>query len=140
VEATTLSIVRREGVCASMPSRYERAAPLRGTKNTIVRTRKVYAGIGRSDNASIVVIPLEDARRVITHLLLLQVDFDEHLQTARKKDVLGVKLNDIVNLVNEYDIPWKDEYLEHFDIKVLLGEDVNDIVGEIVKVHKERGR
>jgi glucosamine--fructose-6-phosphate aminotransferase (isomerizing) len=131
-DGTTLSIVRRDGVASSMPSRYERPAPLKGTKNTIVRTRKVYAGIGRSDNASIVVIPLEDQRRIITHLLLLQVDFDGALSTARKKDVLGVKLNDIVNLVNEYDVAWRDEYLEDIDIRVLLGEDVNVIADMLV--------
>jgi len=128
-QASTLCIVRRKGISETMPSRYERPAPLRGTKNTIVRTRKVFAGTGRFDDASIVIIPIENAHRTISNLLLLQVDFDERLSARQKKDVLGVKLNDIVNLVNEYDVAWKDEYLDHLEVRRLLGEDVEVLVG-----------
>ena len=130
-DASTLAIVKRMGVSAGMRSRYDRPAPLRGTKNTIVRTRKVYAGSGRSDNASIIVIPVQGPRRIITHLLLLQVDFNERIGTAQKKDVMGVKINDIMNLINEYNIPWKDEYLDGLAVKFLLGEDVEVIKNRI---------
>lgn len=130
---STLTIVKRQGVSAGMKSRYDRPAPLRGTKNTIVRTRKVYAGAGRSDNASIVVVPIQGAKRVITHLLLLQVDFDERISTAQKKQIMGVKINDITNLINEYDLPWKDEYLDPLSVKFLLGEDVEVIKNAIMR-------
>jgi glucosamine--fructose-6-phosphate aminotransferase (isomerizing) len=128
---STLAIVKRHGVSAGMQSRYDRPAPLRGTKNTIVRTRKVYAGTGRSDNASIVIIPIQGAKRIITNLLLLQVDFDDRIDTAQKKDIMGVKINDITNLINEYNIPWRDEYLDGLSTTFLLGEDVEVIKNRI---------
>jgi glucosamine--fructose-6-phosphate aminotransferase (isomerizing) len=124
---STLSIVKRQGTSATMTSRYDRPAPLKGTKNTIVRTCKVYAGSGRSDDASILIIPIQGARRIITHLLLLQVNFNEGISTAQKKEIMGVKVNDITNLINEYNIPWKDEYLDGLSVKFLLGEDVEVI-------------
>jgi glucosamine--fructose-6-phosphate aminotransferase (isomerizing) len=128
---TTLVIVRRHGVSAGMRSRYDRPAPLKGTKNTIVRTRKVYAGTGRSDNASIVIIPVRREGHVITHLLLLQVDYNERISTSQKREILGVKFNDLTNLVNEYNVPWKDEYLEGLSVKLLLGEDVEAIKNRV---------
>lgn len=124
---STLTIVKRQGISATMRSRYDRPAPLKGTKNTLVRTCKVYAGTGRSDNASIIIIPIQGARRIITHLLLLQVDFNEQISTAQKKEIMGVKINDITNLINEYNIPWKDEYLDGLSVKFLLGEDIEVI-------------
>jgi glucosamine--fructose-6-phosphate aminotransferase (isomerizing) len=130
---TTLAIVKRIGVSSGMKSRYDDPAPLKGTKNTIVRTRKVYAGTGRSDDASIIIIPIQGTKRDITHLLLLQVDFDEGITTARKKEIMGVKINDITNLINEYNIPWKDEYLDGLTVKFLLGEDVEVIKNRIFK-------
>ena len=128
---STLAIVKRKGASFGMPSRYDRPALLKGTKNTIVRTGKVYAGTGRSDNASIIIIPIQGPRRIITHLLLLQVDFNEGIGTARKKEIMGVKVNDITNLINEYNIPWKDEYLDALSVKFLLGEDVEVIKNRI---------
>lgn len=134
---STLAIVKRQGVTSGMRSRYDVPAPLKGTKNTIVRTRKVYAGTGRSDNAPIVIIPIQGARRIITHLLLLQVDFIERIGTAQKKDVMGVKINDIMNLINEYNVPWKDEYLDGLDVRFLLGEDVEVIKNRIFEQLRE---
>jgi glucosamine--fructose-6-phosphate aminotransferase (isomerizing) len=128
---STLTIVRRHGVCETMHSRYDSPALLKGTKNTIIRTRKVYAGTGHSDNASIIVIPIQGPMRIITHLLLLQVNFNEEMSTAQKKEIMGVKINDITNLINEYDIPWKDEYLDGLSVKFLLGEDVEGIKNKI---------
>jgi glucosamine--fructose-6-phosphate aminotransferase (isomerizing) len=59
------------------------------------------------------------------------VDFDEALGIDQKKEVMGVKLNDITNLINEYNIPWKDEFLEALSLKYLLGEDVEVIAEKI---------
>ncbi len=130
-DVSTLTIVSRHGVATSMRSRFDKPASLMGTKNTIVRTGKVYAGIGRSDNAPIIIVPLFGQQRIITHLLLLHVDFDEALGIDQKKEVMGVKLNDITNLINEYNIPWKDEFLEALSLKYLLGEDVEVIAEKI---------
>lgn len=130
-DRSTLTIVSRHGIAVAMRSRYDKPAPLKGTKNTIVRTGKVYAGVGRSDNAPIIIVPFFGQHRIITNLLLLHVDFNEELGIEQKKETLGLKLNDITNLINEYNIPWKDEFLEPLSLKYLLGEDVEGIVDSI---------
>ncbi|MCE5273822.1 MAG: SIS domain-containing protein [Syntrophaceae bacterium] len=130
-DASTLVITARKGIAVSMRSRFDRPAPLMGTKNTIVRTGKVYAGTGRSDNAPIIIVPILGQRRIISHLLLLHVEFDEALSVERKKEALGVKINDITNLINEYNIPWKDEYLQGLSLKYLMGEDVEVVADKI---------
>jgi glucosamine--fructose-6-phosphate aminotransferase (isomerizing) len=130
-ENSTLAIVTRHGVATKMGSRFDKPAPLMGTKNTIVRTGKVYAGTGKSDDASIIIVPVLGAHRIISHLLLFHVEFDERMNAVRKKEVMGVKINDLTNLINEYNIPWKDEYIEALPIKYLLGEDVEVIADKI---------
>ncbi len=114
-----------------MVSRAETTGTLMGTKRTIVRTGKVYAGDGKADNASIVIIPLIGSGRIVENLLLMHVDFNEGLNADQKKDVLGVKFNDISNLINEYNIEWDDSFLEGLPVKFLLGEDVEVIAKQI---------
>jgi glutamine---fructose-6-phosphate transaminase (isomerizing) len=130
-DASTLAIVSRHGTAATMHSRFDRPAPLMGTKNTIVRTGKVYAGTGKSDDASIIIVPILGSQRIISHLLLFHVVFDEGMNAIKKKEVMGVKINDLTNLINEYNISWKDEYIEELPIKYLLGEDVEVIADKI---------
>ena len=48
-----------------------------------------------------------------------------------KKGILGEKYNDIKNLVNEYNLPWEDAYLEFMPIASLLGEPVEVLAGQI---------
>jgi len=132
-ESSTISIVRRGGISRSMKSRVEGSKVLMGTKKTIVRTGNVYAGGGKSDSASIIIIPLLGEGHKISNLLLLHVDFKENLSVAEKKLILGEKYNDIGNLINEYNLKWKDEYLDDFTIRFLLGEAVDVIADEIKK-------
>jgi glucosamine--fructose-6-phosphate aminotransferase (isomerizing) len=61
------------------------------------------------------------------------VEFNESLSVKGKKEVLGYKFNDILNLVNEYNLPWDDRYLENISAGVLLGETVEVIAGQIRK-------
>ncbi|MBN2297470.1 MAG: SIS domain-containing protein, partial [Deltaproteobacteria bacterium] len=131
VEGSTLKVVDKTGLSRTMHSRVEATGALMGTKKTIVRTGKVYAGDGKSDNASIVIIPLIGSGRIVENLLLMHVDFNDNLSVDQKKDVLGVKFNDINNLINEYNIDWNDSFLEGLSIKFLLGEDVEVIAKEI---------
>jgi len=102
-----------------------------GTKRTIVRTGEIYAGSGKSDNASIVIMPLIGGSRGIEHLLLLHVDFSAELPPELKRDVLGEKYGDIKDLMNEENLPWSDDYLKDLPIKFLLGEAVEVIVNKI---------
>ncbi|MGC9325297.1 MAG: SIS domain-containing protein, partial [Desulfomonilia bacterium] len=136
-DASTVKIVKRKGVALQMRSRVEKTGPLMGTKRTITRNGEVYAGIGRSDNASIVIIPILNENRIIHHLLLAHIEFNEILDVDGKKLVLGEKFNDIKNLINEYNISWNDSYLSSLSARFLLSEDVDVIAGVIKKLLDE---
>jgi glucosamine--fructose-6-phosphate aminotransferase (isomerizing) len=133
VDTSTITIMNRGGLSLTMKSRTEKSGNLMGTKRTIVSTGQVYIGRGKSDGASIVVIPLLGDKGRIGSLLLIHVEFNETLSVKGKKEVLGYKFNDIRNLVNEYNLPWDDRYLENISTGILLGETVEVIAGQIRK-------
>jgi glucosamine--fructose-6-phosphate aminotransferase (isomerizing) len=139
-DASTISIAGRGGVSLSMKSRTEQASLLMGTKRSIVSTGHVYVGKGKSDAASIVILPLLDGPTGVDHLILIHVDFNDILSVKEKKEVLGYQFNDIRNLVNEYNLPWDDHYLESIPTAMLLGEPPEFIAGQIKKsLGKENG-
>ncbi len=133
VDASTITIKNRGGISLAMKSRTESSGNLMGTKRTIVSTGHVYIGRGKSDGASMVVIPLLGEKGSVGNLLLIHVEFNESLSGKGKKEVLGYKFNDIRNLVNEYNLPWDDSYLENISTGTLLGEPMEVIAGQIRK-------
>jgi glucosamine--fructose-6-phosphate aminotransferase (isomerizing) len=137
VDTTTIKIGTRSGVSLAMKSRVEKPGPVKGTKRTIISTGEIYAGLGKTDKAPIVIIPLLGDGHVIRHILLIHVDFKKDLTPSEKKEVLGDKFNKINNLVDEYNLPWDDNYLERLSIEFLLGEGVDVIVGNIIKSLKD---
>jgi glucosamine--fructose-6-phosphate aminotransferase (isomerizing) len=102
-----------------------------GTKRTIVSTGHVHIGKGKSDGASILVIPLLGANNTITHLLLLHISYNEELPLEAKIDVLGYRYADIRNLVNEYNLPWQDDHLKSLTLESLFCESIEAIAGQI---------
>ncbi len=131
---TTISIEEKGGVSRTMQSRVEVPSVLSGTKRTIIRTGEIYAGLGKRDKAPIIIMPLLGRNHRIQHVLLLHVIFRNDLTASEKIDILGDKFNKINNLVNEYDFSWNDEYLHGLPIEFLLGEGVDVIVGEMMKL------
>jgi len=91
----------------------------------------VYIGKGKADGASIVILPLRDKNDFVTNLLLLHIDYNEHLSLREKKKALGYRYNDIRNQVNEYNINWDDSYLEKFPIADLFSEPMETLAGRI---------
>ncbi len=133
-EFTTISLSSRGGISLGMKSRVEgKPGPIRGTKRNIISIGEVYAGLGKTDKAPVVIIPLLGSDHRIRHILLLHVDFSTVLTPAEKREVLGDKFNKINNLVSEYNLPWKDRYLNEIPIESLLGEGVDVIVDKIMK-------
>ncbi len=126
-DETLIEIVKREGIAARMPSRAEGTKKLLGSKRTIVSTGHVYAGFGKTDGATIIVIPLLGSDFRVSKLLLLHVSYREDMTPAEKKEVLGYRYSDIRNLVNEYNLPWTDAYLQPLPMAALLGETVEAI-------------
>lgn len=130
-EGTTISIETRGGISQQMTSRVEKSGRLMGTKRTIVSTGHLYIGHGKSDGASIVIIPLKAEGNMIGHLLLIHVRFQERLSLRDRIAVMGVRFNDLKNLINEYNLPWTDQYVEQIPLEILLGEPVEVIAGQI---------
>ncbi|MEI7637760.1 MAG: SIS domain-containing protein [Syntrophus sp. (in: bacteria)] len=130
-DASTISIVKREGVSLQMTSRAERSRTLMGTKKTMVSMGHVYVGKGKWDGAPIVIVPLLGDQLTVRNLLLLHVTFNENLSLREKITILGYKFNDIRNLINEYNLPWTDQYLEERSVGCLLSEPAEVIAGLI---------
>jgi glucosamine--fructose-6-phosphate aminotransferase (isomerizing) len=139
-EHSTIKAIRKTGVAENMTSRFDRTGPLKGTKNTIVRTGYVYAGQGKSDNAPIIIVPLLNASRAVEHLLLLHVDYRADIDVDHKKEILGEKYSDIRNLIDEYNADWDERYIAELPIGVLLGEDVETIKNLIFERFGTGGR
>ena len=136
-ENSTISIRARQGIAAEMTSRAEGSNILMGTKKTIARTANIYIGQGKYDGASIVIIPMLGEGIGVGSLLLIHVTFNETLPMETKRVVLGNRYNDIRNLINEYNLPWKDSYLEEIPLKVLLGDQV-EVIARQIKENLER--
>ena len=138
-ENSTISIRERQGIAVEMKSRAEGSNILMGTKKTIARTANIYIGQGKYDGASIVIIPMLGEGIGIRSLLLIHVTFNETLPMETKRIVLGNRYNDIRNLINEYNLPWEDIYLEEIPLKVLLGDQV-EVIARQIKENLERRR
>ncbi len=133
VDASTISIEKRGGISLTMKSRAEASSRLMGTKRSIVSTGHIYVGRGKLDGAAIIIIPFLGGRSGVGKLLLIHIEFNDALTVKEKKDVLGYQFNDIRNLINEYNLPWDDRYLETIPTGILLGEPPEFIAGEIKK-------
>jgi glutamine---fructose-6-phosphate transaminase (isomerizing) len=130
-DTSTISIVKREGVSLQMTSRTERSRTLMGTKKTMVSMGHVYVGKGKLDGAPIIIVPLLGDQLTVRNLLLLHIAFNERLSLREKIAILGYKFNDIRNLINEYNLPWTDQYLEDKLVGCLLSEPAEVIAGMI---------
>ena len=135
-DRTTIAIEKRGGISLRMKSRAEVPIPLSGAKKTIVSSRDVYAGMGRSDQAPLMIIPLIEGGRSIRKILLLHTVFRDTLTAAEKKAALGDKFNQIRDIINEYNVPWEDRYLDPFPVAFLLGEGIGIIAKAIMQSMK----
>ena len=131
---STIVIKKRGGISLSMKSRTETSQILMGTKRTLVSTGRVYAGYGKADGATLIIIPLLQERKV-RNLLLVHVSFNDALPFVKVREILGVRYNDIQNMVNEYNLPWEDRYLTDLPLAFLLGEPTEVIARKIVATH-----
>ena len=127
----TIEIRKRGGVSIGMHSRVEKSGRLMGTKKGIVSSGRIYVGQGKSDGASVVITPLLGEEELVRHLLLIHVTFNEALSVQERKDLLGERVNDIRDLIQEFNLAWDDRCLGEIPLGVLLGEPVEVIAGQI---------
>ncbi len=135
-DETTISIVKKDGVLASIPSRVETDNRLKGTKKIIVREGNVYLGRGRKDDRNIVVIPVLSSSPSrggrVRHILLLNVSFREDASLFEKKKALGGKCERIKNIVQESSVTWQDGFIELVETNDLFGNSAEKIAEAIV--------
>ena len=77
------------------------------------------------------ITPLLGEGDQVRHLLLIHVTFNEALSVQERKDLLGERVNDIRDLIQEFNLPWDDGCLGEIPLGVLLGEPVEVIAGQI---------
>jgi glucosamine--fructose-6-phosphate aminotransferase (isomerizing) len=126
-----IAILRRGGVAVGMNSRAEKSGRLMGTKKSIVASGHIYCGRGKSDGAPIVIMPLLGEDGFVRHLLLIHVSFNESLSVRERKEILGERVNDIRDLIQEYNLNWEDRCLGEIPLGFLLGEPAEVIAGRI---------
>lgn len=133
---TTIEIVRKEGVLATLPSRVESDNRLKGTKAIIVRQGNAYIGKGRKDDRSILIVPVisdsAEKPNAIEYLLLLNIGFRTDVPLPAKVKALGGKYQHIRNIVQENSIVWEDRFLEMIDMEELFGRSAEKIGEQIV--------
>lgn len=142
-EATTIEVVRKEGVLKPLTSRVESDKSLKGTKYIVVRQGNVYIGKGRKDDRSILLIPAFSSAPAtsnrIEHLLLLNIGFRKRVELPLKIKALGGKYDNIKNIVQENSIPWEDEHLEKVPMEELFGRSAEKIAELLVLQLKAEG-
>jgi len=114
-----------------MKSRASHATALMGHERMIVSPGHTYVGRGKSDGMPIVIIPLLGENNFVNHLLLIHIIYNETLTLSEKINVLGYRYHDIRNLVTEFNLPWRDEYLAHFSLEDLFSDSVEGLSGQI---------
>ena len=132
VEDSTIKIIKKEGSSAQLVSRVEADKRLRGTKRIIVENTNVFIGKGKSDNRSILAVPVMSAGTKIDHLLLFNVAFKKEVELQKKIDALGGKYHHIKHLVEETSLIWRDEYFDLLGIEELFGMSAEKIAEAIV--------
>ncbi len=130
-EDATIAIVGRGGISVGMRSRAETSGRLMGTKKGIVASGHIYVGQGKSDSAPLMMIPLLGGDDIIRHLLLIHVSFNEALSVGERKEIMGERVDDIRDLIQEYNLPWDERELGKIPVAILLGEPVEVIAGQI---------
>lgn len=133
VDGTTITIKKRGGVSLAMPSRAERATALVGTKKGIVALGRIYAGLGKTDNAPLVILPLLGHKERVENLLLVHVRFNEALSVKERLRIIGKRVNKIKDLIQECNLIWNDDFIADIPLGILLGESAESIVARIRK-------
>jgi glucosamine--fructose-6-phosphate aminotransferase (isomerizing) len=131
-DQSTIHLIKREGVSLSMPSR-SALSPVRlvGTKRAVVQKGSLFIGIGLGDKHPILIVPLFSPKSIISHQLLMHVNFADKIEAPQARGVLGDMYEDVRNMVTEANITWTDQLLTLLSPEFLCTHSVGEIVAEI---------
>ncbi|MEW5804697.1 MAG: SIS domain-containing protein [bacterium] len=113
-ENTTIKIMARGGISKNLSSRVDKDPRLRGNKRSIVTNNAVFIGLGKADNAQLLIVPAQGRDIHQKALLLCHIGFEEEIPLQTKITAMGTKYEDLVDALAELDIPWQDELLVPF--------------------------
>ncbi|MCL6583624.1 MAG: SIS domain-containing protein [bacterium] len=119
-ENSTIRIIGRGGISLNLASRVEKDSRLRGNKRSIVTNNTVFIGLGKSDQAQLLIIPAQGESVHQKIVLLFHIGFDEDVSLETKVAALGSKYEDLIDALAELDIPWQDEFLASFSTAELF--------------------
>jgi glucosamine--fructose-6-phosphate aminotransferase (isomerizing) len=111
----------------------EKDPTLRGTKRAVIKSGEVYVGLGLWDKAQIIIFTLIGKKEGEAYLLVFHVAFFHELALDKKIRAMGMKYNDVVDMVTEWNIPWDDNLIEGFSPEFLMTEVEEEIAKRIVK-------
>ena len=135
-EETSIDIIKKAGILATIPSRVETDKRLKGSKKIIVRQGNVYIGKGRKDDRSILIVPAISDQpgrsNVIEHLLLLNIGFHAEVPLPDRIKALGGKYEHIRSIVQENNVAWEDRLLDLIEMEELFGRSAEKIGERIV--------
>jgi glucosamine--fructose-6-phosphate aminotransferase (isomerizing) len=128
-----IRIIERYGATKNIPSRVNNDPTLRGTKRRVVKVGEVYVGLGLWDKAQIIIFPLIGKEEGEEYLLVLHVTFFQDLILDKKIRAMGMKYNDVIDIVTEWNIPWQDNLIDGFSPEFLMTEPEGVIAQRIVE-------
>ena len=115
-----IRILARGGISKNISSRVDKDTRLRGNKRSIVTNNTVFIGLGKADNAQLLIIPAQGKDIHQKILLLCHIGFEEEIPLQTKISAMGAKYEDLVDALAELDTSWQDEYLAPFSTAELF--------------------
>lgn len=135
LEQSTVHALRKQGMSQGLESRADSTRPLVGTKESVVRYRSCFVGLGRKDQRPIAIIPILPSGQV-EGLVLLHLEFQEGLPHDQKAMVLrnmGNRYDDLKSQVTETDLAWHDHLLEAVAVADLVTLPVDKLAEQIIR-------
>ncbi|MGA1874432.1 MAG: SIS domain-containing protein [bacterium] len=136
-EDSTIRIVNRDGISKNLHSRVEKDPRLRGRKRSIITSNSTFIGLGKSDNARLLIIPAQGKDIHQKMLILFHIDFEDEIPLKTRMNALGAKYDDLVDALAELDISWQDEFLDSFSTAELFIHSEDDLVEAILSRLRE---
>lgn len=132
-ERTTVRVVDRRGIAASLRSRAEKGAVLSGTKRQVVADRRLFLGVGRGDGRRIAILPMLGSDRHVTGLVLLHLEFHPSLPREQKMEMLAPKLERFRAVVTEANRAFEPSLVDALTPEEIVLDDADDLAERVLR-------
>lgn len=134
LEESTLRALVKTGLSQGLVSRADAPHALVGTKESVVRRRRSFIGLGRKDQRPIAIVPILPGGQV-ERLALMHLEFQEAYPVEKKVALLRETENrydDLKAQVTETDLGWDDAMLEAIPVADLVVLPVDELAERII--------